>query len=786
MSRKPTRDGARGRKHAKSHGEGVHRGKPHGGKPAGRGTAPVRRHGLPTREDILAFIRTSQDKVGKREIARAFQVKGEERVALKLLIAEMVEEGLIEGGRKEFRPTGELPPVAALEIVARDDDGDLIAEPLTWDGPERPRLLVLEPPPHRLEGEGPLGIGDRILARCQRLDEPDVAGFLYEAEMLKKLPRDRRRLIGIFRAASKERGGGSIAPVDRKQLRDWPVRPGDEGGAKDGDLVRFDIGRERVHSVPQARIVETLGNPHDQRKISLIAIHAHGLPDEFPPRVLAQVETLQEPSLKGRRDLRQLPLVTIDPADARDHDDAVHAMPDTDPRNPGGFRVTVAIADVAHYVTPGSKLDREAQQRGNSVYFPDRVVPMLPERLSADLCSLRQGEDRPCLAVEMVIGADGRKRSHTFMRAMMRSAAKLAYEEAQAAVDGRPSERTAPLVEPILKPLWAAYAAMSRARDERGPLDLDLPERRILLDGEGRVDKVVIPERLAAHRLIEEMMIQANVAAAETLEARKTPCVYRVHAEPSKEKLSSLRDFLATLDLKFPGSGSVRPHQFNALLERAKSLPVPDLVNEVVLRSQSQAEYAIENYGHFGLNLSRYAHFTSPIRRYADLVVHRGLIRALKMGDGGLEDQEIPSLADVSQAISQAERRAMAAERETIDRLVAAHLADRVGASFMARISGVTRSGLFVRLKDTGADGFCPASAIGGDFYHYVEEAHAMVGGRTGEAFRLGDEVEVRLVEAIPSAGALRFEMLSEGKRGHVSLAKGWRGKRAPRHRPRR
>ncbi len=441
----------------------------------------------------------------------------------------------------------------------------------------------------------------------------------------------------------------------------------------------------------------------------------------------------------------------------------------------------VAIADVAHFVRPDTKLDREAQLRGNSVYFPDRVVPMLPERISNNLCSLREGENRACLVVRMIFDKDGNKRSHAFMRAMMRSAAKLSYQEAQAAIDGQPSDKAGPLLERVLKPLWAAYAAVAAARDKRQPLDLDLPERKILLDEKGRVAKVVTPERLAAHRLIEEFMIQANVAAAETLEQKHTPVVYRIHDQPSKEKLSNLRDFLDTLGMKLPQASTLKPGHFNGILARAKTLPVADLVNEVVLRSQSQAEYNIDNIGHFGLNLRRYAHFTSPIRRYADLIVHRALVKALRLGEGGLEEREIGRLREVAQQISDAERRAMAAERETVDRLIAAHLADRIGATFTGRIAGVTRSGLFVKLKDTGADGFVPVSSLHNDFYNHIEGQHALVGKRTGETFRLGDTVEVRLVEAIPSAGALRFEMLSEGKKGRVAAPHAGEGAREKR-----
>ena len=744
-----------------------------------------RRTGLPSKDEILEFLKNARVVPGKREISRAFSVQGRDRIALKRMLTEMADEGLLSGNRKGFKERGKMPPVAVLEIVARDADGELIGEPAVWDASEgeRPRVLVLAARGSARAGDPALGQGDRILARITRLEDVDVSGYRYEAQPIKRLPKEKRRQLGIFRARAR---GGAIDPVDRKDLKEWSIAPGDEGDAKDGDLVRYDLARSGRLGVPQARVVETLGNPQDQRKISLIAVHAHGIPDEFPNAVLAEVETLDAPKLAGRTDLRALDLLTIDPVDARDHDDAVHAAPDADPANAGGWIVHVAIADVAHYVRSGTRLDREAQVRGNSVYFPDRVVPMLPEKISNDLCSLREGEDRPCLVARMIFDRHGNKKRHAFLRAMMRSAAKLSYEEAQAAVDGRPSAKAEPLLERALRPLWAAYGALAAARDRREPLDLDLPERKILIDKTGRVERIVTPDRLTAHRLIEEFMIQANVAAAEALEAKRAPVIYRVHDAPSKEKLLSLRDFLEGLDLKLPGSATLRSGDFNKLLQRAKALPVVDLVNEVVLRSQSQAVYAPENIGHFGLNLQRYAHFTSPIRRYADLMVHRSLIRALGLGAGGIVDDEAGRLKDISQAISDTERRAMAAERETADRLIAGYLADRVGAEFSARISGVTRSGLFVRLSDTGADGFVPAATIGDDYFRHDEGARALIGDRTGETYRLGDDVRVRLVEAIPMAGALRFEVLSAGKRDGGPPAKSRSGQRQLRGRNRR
>lgn len=748
--------------------------------------AAARRPGeLPGKDEILSFVASAGEKVGKREIAKAFGIKGGDRLGLKTLLAEMASEGSLVGNRKHLKQRGQLPAIAVLEVVARDDDGDLVAEPVVWepdDGP-RPRVLVQLSGRVMHGGDGGLSPGDRFLARIEPRDGTAAAdGIGHAAEPIKKLPREKKRLLGIFRAHA--RGGGSIDPIDRRDLKTWPVRAGDEGEAGDGDLVRFDISRRHAQGVPAARVAECLGNPRDQRQISLIAIHAHGIPDEFPDRVLAELVDLPALPAEGRLDLTRTPLLTIDPVDARDHDDAVAARPDDDPRNPGGFIVTVAIADVAHYVRPGSRLDREAELRGNSVYFPDRVVPMLPERISNDLCSLREGEVRPCLAVAMIFDRDGQKRRHSFHRALMRSAAKLSYQEAQAAIDGTVSDKCRPLMASALEPLWAAYRCLRKGRDARAPLDLDLPERKIVMDGDGRVARITVPERLEAHRLIEEMMIQANVAAAETLEQARTACVYRVHDRPSKEKMAALADFLGTLDLGLPKGEGLRPRDFNRLLAEARALPVCDLVNEVVLRSQAQAEYAIRNIGHFGLHLERYAHFTSPIRRYADLLVHRALIRALKFGTDGLPKEEEGRLADVAKAISEAERRAMAAERDTSDRLLAAFLADRVGAQFPARVSGVTRSGLFVRLRETGADGFVPASTIDGDYWRHDEALHALVGDRTGLGFRLGDEIDVRLVEVIPAAGAMRFEILSE-PRPLGGRSTGGRRNRRPQSRPR-
>ncbi len=651
------------------------------------------------------------------------------------------------------------------DITGRDSDGELIASPAEWDeveSGEPPKIRIHVP--RRLQPGTAAGVGDRALLRIEKLD--DAEGAIYRGRVVKVIDHARTRVLGIFRALAG--GGGRLIPVDKKQAgRELNIAKADTGGAEDGDLVSVDLVRSRGFGLASGKVKERLGSLASEKAVSLIAIHSHEIPQAFSPAALREAEEAKPATLKGREDWRDVPLVTIDPPDAKDHDDAVHAEPDLDPNNKGGYIVHVAIADVAFYVRPGSALDRDALTRGNSVYFPDRVVPMLPERISNDLCSLVPGEPRGAVAVRMVIGNDGRKRSHSFHRILMRSAAKLNYAQAQAAVDGRPDDTTGPLLDPILKPLYDAYAIVKRARDERDPLDLDIPERKILLKPDGTVDRVIVPERLDAHKLIEEFMILANVAAAEMLEKKTLPLIYRVHDEPTLEKVHNLQEFLKTLDLPFAKSGALRPAMFNRVLAQVKGHDSEPLVNEVVLRSQAQAEYAAENYGHFGLNLRRYAHFTSPIRRYADLVVHRALIRGLGLGEGALPETEtVETLTEVAAQISVTERRAMKAERETADRLIAHFLADRIGATFQGRISGVTRAGLFVKLSDTGADGLIPIRTLGTEYFNYDETRHALVGSRSGAMHRLGDVVDVRLVEAAPVAGALRFEMLSEGSVG--------------------
>jgi ribonuclease R len=725
--------------------------------------AQQRDSGFPGRDAIVAFIRAQSADVGTREIAREFGLKNADRVELKRILRELAADGTIAKRGKKIHQPAALPPTVMADITGRDSDGELIATPTEWDEEESgaaPKIRIHVP--RRPQPGTAAGVGDRALLRVEKPD--DSEGAAYRGRVIKVIDHARTRVLGIFRALPA--GGGRLIPVDKKQAgRELNIAKADSGGAQDGDLVSVDLVRSRGFGLASGKVKERLGSLASEKAVSLIAIHAHEIPQAFSPAALREAEEAKPATLAGREDWRDLPLVTIDPPDAKDHDDAVHAELDSDPNNKGGYIVHVAIADVAFYVRPGSALDRDALTRGNSVYFPDRVVPMLPERISNDLCSLVPGEPRGALAVRMVIGNDGRKRSHSFHRILMRSAAKLNYAQAQAAIDGRPDDTTGPLLDPILRPLYDAYAVVKRARDERDPLDLDIPERKILLKPDGTVDRVIVPERLDAHKLIEEFMILANVAAAEMLEKKTLPLIYRVHDEPTLEKVHNLQEFLKTLDLPFAKSGALRPALFNRVLAQVKGHDSEPLVNEVVLRSQAQAEYSAENYGHFGLNLRRYAHFTSPIRRYADLIVHRALIRALGLGEGALPETEtVETLSEVAAQISVTERRAMKAERETADRLIAHFLADRIGATFQGRISGVTRAGLFVKLSDTGADGLIPIRTLGTEYFNYDETRHALVGTRSGAMHRLGDVVDVRLVEAAPVAGALRFELLSEGQ----------------------
>jgi ribonuclease R len=710
--------------------------------------------GLPTRKQILEFIENSREPAGKREIARGFGLKGSEKIALKALLRDMTDEGLVDlAPGRAFNKLGRIPKITVLKIVEVNGN-TLIAVPEQWEaeGIPLPKLRVIE-----RGRKGALGLGDRILARTEE------AGNSFVAHPMKKLPKVSEQILGVV-----EDGGNNrfwLKSTDKKMRFDTLLS--ELGEAKAGDLVLAELGG-RVGQ-KKARVTQVLGDPFAPRSFSLIAIHKFGIPFEMPQDAedeAARVSKLPV-TAENREDLRHLPIVAIDPRDARDFDDAVWASPDENPANLNGYKALVVIADVSYYVRPSSALDREASKRGNSVYFPDLVVPMLPHALSSDKCSLRAGEDRAVLACHLVIDKAGNVTSWRFARAIARISANIPYEDAQNAVDGTLDH---PMLEPALKPLWACWALLKKARDRRAPLALDMPERRITLDEQGKVTGVAVREHLDAHQVIEDFMIAANVAAAKALEEKKSALIYRVHETPSREKLVALKDYLKTFDIEFALGQVVSPATFNAILAKIEDEELRPQIMESVLRSQTQAFYTPQNMGHFGLALGSYAHFTSPIRRYADLIVHRALVAshglempAPKDSDikptTGLTTRDFDRLDISSEMISKAERRAMEAERETVDRYVAAFLSTQVGEIVETRITGVQNFGFFATVESIGGDGLVPVSTLGAERFNYDEASQTLMGEDSGETYRRGMRLKLRLAEANPVSGALRFEL---------------------------
>ncbi|MCL4674107.1 MAG: RNB domain-containing ribonuclease [Sphingomonadaceae bacterium] len=767
-------------------------------------------HGLPSKDQVLQFIQTADGIVGKREIAKAFGLKGQEKIKLKALLKDMAEEGLIDGKKTAYHRMGGVPKVTVLRIM-EIDDGEPYAIPDAWtpeDAVPPPRLRVIE----KRKGPGKIAalkVGDRILARTEEVGKN---GWL--AHPMKKLPARTEGLMGVVEID--RTGKGWLAPVDKRVRQSTPIA--DLGGAEEGQLVLAEpAGRSPRAGV---KVVEVLGDPLLPKSFSLIAIAKHGIPHVFPEGALEEGALAAKLPLSPdhREDLRGLPIVAIDPADARDHDDAIWAEPDGE----GGFRAIVAIADVSFYVRPGGALDREARKRGNSVYFPDRVVPMLPEVLSADVCSLKQGVDRAAMVCHLRISPEGKVTKFRFTRALVRIAANIAYEDAQAMVDLRSSRAASSEVETrssrdvstadldrldpaldtnglgdALDNLWAAWRLLAADRAARDPLELELPERRVVLDEQGRIASVAVRERLDAHRVVEDFMIAANVAAAKALESKTAPVVYRIHEPPGREKLVALRDYLKTFGHSLALGQVITPGLFNRFLKDVTDEAEKAQVMEAVLRSQTQAYYGPANAGHFGLALASYAHFTSPIRRYADLLVHRALVDAFKLEQpapkppipesSGLSERDRADLGRVSEAISAAERRAMEAERETIDRYVAAWLAGRVGEVFDTRITGVQSFGFFATIEQLGGDGLVPVSTLGDEHFRFDEAARMLVGADSGTRYAVGDRLKLRLGEANPLTGALKFELPdSEGRiepRGQRVAAKP-RGKPAGKPRP--
>jgi len=689
------------------------------------------------RDRILKHLKGSTAPQTKREIARNLRISGApDRQLLKTLLRELEQDGAIEkassGG---YAIANSLPAVGTVEVTELTVDGDLLGRPLNWnEDTQGPAPRVEMRPPSK--GHPALAPGDRVLAAFHR--QPDGS---YSAKTIRRLDTPQNKVTGVIRRA------GSLfilEPVSKKSKYDFDIPLDGLKGAAEGDLVVAEIEPSRRDSGrKKARILEVFGKESDPRIISLLSLTEMGLRSEFTQAALDEAEKMDIPDLKGREDLRPIPLVTIDGADARDFDDAVFAE-----KTESGYHLIVAIADVAHYVRPGSALDDEAQHRGNSTYFPDRVVPMLPEKLSNDLCSLRPNENRACLAVHMWINEQGQLQNYKFVRGLMRSAARLTYEQVQAARDGMTDDTTGPLMEKVIEPLYEAYEVLAKARAKRGALELDLPERRIIINENNEMTGVTKRVRLDAHKLIEEFMVTANVAAATALDKDRDKAMFRVHEQPDALKLDSAREFIEAFGLSLPKGQVLRPAQINKILLEAEKTPYSHLISEVILRTQSQARYEVLNKGHFGLALDRYTHFTSPIRRYSDLEVHRCLIDIFNLGAGGMDDARRLQLPDIAEHISNTERTSMEAERNAVDRFTAAYLSQHIGAEFEGRIKGVTRFGLFVELNESGADGLLPMRALPKDFYDHHEDQHALIGRRSGRIYRLGAQITVKLAEA--------------------------------------
>lgn len=716
--------------------------------------------GLPSREQILRFIEDSPGAVGKREIAKHFALRGSDKIALKALLKDMTDEGVVDmAPGRAFHKHGGLPKVTVLRVAAVEGDA-VWAVPDRWEGGgPAPRLRVME------KGrKSALGVGDRILARTEE------RGSGHVAHPMKKLQSGGESVIGVL-VADTGPGGKPMTwlrPADKRARFDFAVA--DMGDAAIGDLVRAELSGRGPAT--KARVIDRIGDPFAPRSLSMIAIAKHDIPHVFGDETLAEAERAATLPLtpEGREDLRDLPIVAIDPADARDHDDAVWAIPDEDPGNKGGWKAIVAIADVSYYVRPDGALDREAWRRGNSVYFPDRVVPMLPETLSAGVCSLKAGQDRAAMACHLTVDKHGKVTSWRFTRALVRLRANIAYERAQAAYDAAaPDKGWDADVLPALRHLWGCWTLLAKARAARSPLDLDLPERQVILDAQGNIAEIRVRERLDAHRLIEDYMIAANVAAAKALEAKKSPVMYRIHEPPSREKLVSLKEYLESFEQSFALGQVITPAVFNRLIDGFSGDDRLPEIMEAILRSQTQAYYGPANAGHFGLALGSYAHFTSPIRRYADLLVHRALVDSYRLEvpgkpkglpeRSGLGEADQKGFSRIGEAISGLERRAMEAERETVDRYVAAYLAGKVGEIVPARITGVQPFGFFATVDGLGGDGLVPVSMLGSERFFYDEAARTLDSEHGRVSYSVGQRLDLRLMEANPVSGALRFEL---------------------------
>ena len=697
---------------------------PRGPKNAGGAVERRYEHKIPSRDEILAAMEKAGKPLTLEALAPGFGIRTEQhRRALEARMRAMVRDGqLLRNRADEFCLTGHLDVVTGKVLAHRDGFGFLRPD----DGSDDLYLAARE---MQL-----LWDGDRIAARAT--DTPRGR----EGHVVEILARGKTRIVGHFR---RERGIDFVLESGESRTEVLIAR-GEAHGAKPGDIVNVEVleyPSKRNHAI--GRVLEVVGRKDQSGIDTDVAILAHGIPNEWPAEALAEARTwsaeVPEKAKEGREDLRSVPLVTIDGADAKDFDDAVFCEPQGD-----GWRLLVAIADVSYYVRPDSPLDREARGRGTSVYFPDRVVPMLPEELSNGLCSLKPDVDRLCLVCEMQVSRSGEVTRSRFYDAVMRSAARLTYTDAAAMlVAARPRGPHAEL-KPALQHLNAVYEAFASVRKQRGAIDFDLPEAKIELDERGQVKSVRAVERLVTHKIIEECMIAANVEAAKRIHKGKIPGLYRVHEGPDEGKLEELVLFLRTFGHKLTPS-KVSPKEINRILASVSGKPEEELVETVVLRSMMQARYQPGNVGHFGLALGAYAHFTSPIRRYPDLLVHRAIKWLNDKRSAKGFRYALPEMEQLGEHCSRTERRADEATREVAERLKCVYLKERVGETFDVVISSVVAFGLFVRLAEIQADGLVHVTALPRDYYHRDPTGTTLKGERSGREYRLTESIKVRL-----------------------------------------
>ena len=695
--------------------------KSHKGKPY--------KHPIPAPNELIDYLQEAGRPLRADAILAAFGLKGQRMRSLLVdRLNGMVRKGqVLENRRREYCLTEKLDLVTGVVSGHQDGYGFVVRD----DG--EPNDIFLSAREMRS-----LFDGDHVAVRIAGLDRRGRA----EGELVEVLERGTRTVAGQF---IRERGIGIVVPDNPRIAHRILIPRAGSGRAKPGQMVVAEIV-DYPTRVEQAtgRIVDVLGAPGDKGIATDIAIHSHAIPHKWPADVLGETEkfgtTVPRKAKEGRYDLRDLDLVTIDGADARDFDDAVYCE-----RDGSGWRLFVAIADVSHYVRTGSALDKEATRRGTSVYFPDRVVPMLPEVLSNGLCSLNPKVDRLCMVCEMRVNAQGKVTGSEFYDAVMRSKARLTYGEVSALLEGESQKSVPRDLQGPVRELHALYKALAKARSRRGAIEIDLPQTRFELNDDGEIARIKVVPRNDAHRLIEECMIAANVEAAKFIRRHRIPGLYRVHARPDPDRFDELRLFLVSLGLKVAHPEHVQPRDFTKIIRQTADRPDAAAIMMTMLRSLTHAEYSPANIGHFGLALDAYAHFTSPIRRYPDLLVHRAIRHIVNGGKPGRFDYGGREMERLGSMTSAHEKRAEDATREVEAWLKCQYMEQHLGDEFDGVITGVTNFGLFVQVTDLLVDGLVHVTSLSNDYYHYESGTQSLVGERTRRAYRLGEKMRVQV-----------------------------------------